>query len=80
MIHRHLDSSDWSPAAIDSALEHGDLADWRELLGAVAEDARLARDVLAVARAHRVEGASALVIHLVGRLWPNLKYPGTERA
>lgn len=72
MIHRHLDTSKWTKAAIDSALEYGDLSDWRELFARVREDRGLAREVLAVARAHRIAGSAEMAQHLVRALWPDV--------
>lgn len=73
MKHRHLDTDRWTRAAIDSLLEYGDLRDWRELFRAVRGDRGLAQEVLAVARAHYVEGASPLAVSLVFVCWPDLK-------
>lgn len=72
MRHRHLDTDLWSRAAIDSAIEYGDLADWRELFEAVRHDRALAQEVLIVTRAHHVDGASSLAQHLVSALWPEV--------
>lgn len=67
MEHRHLDTPRWSAAAVDSALERGGLADWRELFAAVRSDPALGEVVLRVARRHG-SGAGALATALVG-LW-----------
>jgi len=72
MKHRHLGTDEWSLAAIDSALEHGDLRDWRELFACVRSDPAVARRVLAIAGARNAGGAGALAEYLVGRLQPNL--------
>jgi hypothetical protein len=72
MQHRHLNSRSWTKAAIDSALEYGELPDWRELFRAAAADRTLAEDVVAVARAHPMDGASALAIALIENFWPGL--------
>ena len=72
MQHRHLDTQRWSRAAIDSAIEYGDLADWREMFQAVAQDRRLAEEVLVVVQAHPVDGGSALARHLIEKVWPEL--------
>jgi len=72
MEHRHLNTSQWSAAAVDSALERGGLADWRELFTAVRADSRLAELVLRVARQHALGGASILATALVERLRPGL--------
>lgn len=38
MRHRHLNHEEYSPAAIDDILERGDVATWRELARALADD------------------------------------------
>lgn len=73
MKRRHLDTRAWTRAAIDSALEYGDLRDWRELFGLARRDRGLAQEILAVARAHYVEGASPMAERLVYELWPELR-------
>lgn len=75
MQHRHINSADWTLAAIDSLLERGDLPDWRDLFALVRADRELALSVLRVARAHRVPGASIIAEHLVLRSWPELGPP-----
>lgn len=75
MRHRHLDTTGWTRAAIDSAIEYGDLDDWRELFALVRHDQKLAREVLRITRLHPVEGASALARTLVLSLWPALNQP-----
>jgi hypothetical protein len=74
VTHRHLNSTEWTLAAIDSLLERGDLPDWRELFAAVRRDEALAGRVMHIARVRRAEsgGASELAEHLVGVAWPNI--------
>jgi hypothetical protein len=72
MRDRHIDVQGWTKAAIDSALEYGDLPDWRELFAAAARDRKVAKDILDVARDRVTDGASALAIGLIGGLWPEL--------
>lgn len=72
MKHRHLNTTDWTRAAIDSALEYGDLADWRELFAAARHDRGLAHRVLDVAIAHQIDGSSVLAQTLIEALWPDL--------
>jgi hypothetical protein len=72
MRHRHLTTDQWTRDAIDSALEYGELADWRELFNAARQDRRLAAEVLFVSEAHYVEGASELAKELVREAWPDL--------
>lgn len=71
--HRHLNASEWTLAAIDSALEYGDLPDWRELFAAARADIEIARRILHIANAHPVEGRTELAKVLVARLWPALR-------
>jgi hypothetical protein len=73
MLHRHLNTTRWTRAAIDSCLEYGDLPDWRELFREVRKDRRLAQEVLAVCRAHDIPGSSVMAENLVLKLWPDLK-------
>ncbi len=72
MEHRHLTTPHWSAAAVDSALERGDLKDWRELFTAVRADSALAELVLRVGRQHGPDGASILATALVERLRPGM--------
>jgi hypothetical protein len=72
VLHRHLNTTYWTRAAIDSCLEYGDLPDWRELFGEVRNDRRLAQEVLAVCRGHYIPGSSVAAEHLVLKLWPDL--------
>lgn len=73
MEHRHLKTGDWSLEAIDSALERGNLAEWRELFQAARKDVSLAQNILRVASAHYLGGASELARHLVLTIWPQLE-------
>jgi len=68
MQHRHLNSSEWSLAAIDSALERGSLADWRELFAAVEYNREIAGMILQVASARPQEGGAMLAKALVHRI------------
>ncbi|HNQ89489.1 MAG TPA: hypothetical protein PKM73_12800 [Verrucomicrobiota bacterium] len=75
MEHRHLDTQRWSAAAVDSALDRGDLKDWRELFAGVQRQPELARLVLRVATGRPPDGASFLARALVRRLCPGLGGP-----
>jgi hypothetical protein len=72
MEHRHLNTLHWSAAAVDSALERGNLQDWRELFSAARSNPELAALVLRVARQRDLGGASILAANLVSRLRPEL--------
>jgi len=75
MEHRHLTTQHWSAAAVDSALERGDLKDWRELFAAVRANAEVAETVLRVARRSDLGGAAILATALAERLRPGLRVP-----
>ncbi len=71
--HRHLTSDvGWTKAAIDSTLERGSLAEWRELLCAARRDKSLAVSVLEVARNHPLPGVLPIVEHVLRKAWPSL--------
>ena len=72
MEHRHLNTSHWTAAAVDSALERGNLKDWRELFAAVRASSQLAELVLRVARQRDLGGSSILATALVERSRPGL--------
>lgn len=77
MEHRHLNTNQWTLAAIDSALEYGDLPDWRELFREVRRDRDLAQRVLTVARGRLQDGAAVLAESMVLHYWPDF---GAARA
>ncbi len=73
MQHRHLvDNIGWTKAAIDSVLERGDLADWRQLIAAAHADRALAQAVVEVARQHPMRGVLPIVEHLLARRFPDI--------
>lgn len=73
MIHRHLENSCYSLAAIDSILERGSLQDWRELFTAARQDLSLAGKIFNVAEGHDLGGASDLAKVLVLEYYPDFK-------
>ena len=72
MEHRHLTTSHWPAAVVDSALERGDLKDWGELFAAVRANTEVAEMVLRVARQRGLGGSSILAAALTERLHPGL--------
>ncbi|MEX2092702.1 MAG: hypothetical protein WD971_08495 [Pirellulales bacterium] len=71
--HRHLTPEvGWSKAAIDSALERGSLAEWRELFSLARRDQALAASVLEIAERHPMPGVLPIVEHILRQAWPNL--------
>ncbi len=72
MIHRHLRTTIWTLAAIDSALERGDLKDWRELFAIARRDKKIAASILKVTAKPDKNGASKLAEKLVHGIYPEL--------
>ncbi len=72
MHHRHLRTTEWTLDAIDSALERGDLPDWRELFAAAKADRKVAEGIIKIAEKHDLGGASVLAREVAIRLWPDL--------
>ena len=48
MMHRNLTTSEWTLMALESLMERGQLADWREFARALEGNEQLARDALRV--------------------------------
>lgn len=73
MKHPHLNSDvGWSKAAIDSILERGSIAEWRELFEHVKSDRAFAAKVLEIARQHPIPGVLPLVTSMVKLSWPRI--------
>jgi hypothetical protein len=78
MQHRHINTSEWTAAAVDSVLERGDLPDWRELFAAVHQNPEIAKLVLRVATEHDLGGASILAKTLVERIGKESASPNQD--
>ncbi len=52
MLHRHLNHSDWTLAAVDDVIARGRLEDWKELRDAAASRPDLRERILRVCAAH----------------------------
>ena len=72
MEHRHITTAGWTLDAIDSALERGNLPDWRELFAAAKADKQLAESIIVIAEKRDHGGASVLARELAIWLWPEL--------
>ncbi|HSK70904.1 MAG TPA: hypothetical protein VK892_04355 [Pyrinomonadaceae bacterium] len=72
MRHRHLKTEKWTLAAIDSAIERGDLNDWRELFAEARKDKRIAEDILKAAAKPDSDGAAKLAKSLIERMYPEI--------
>jgi hypothetical protein len=52
MVHRHLNHSDWTLAAVDDVIARGRLKDWKELRDVVAARPDVRERVVRVCEAH----------------------------
>jgi hypothetical protein len=50
MLHRHLNHSEWTLAAIDDVIARGRLDDWKELRDAAANRTEIRERILRVAK------------------------------
>ena len=52
MLHRHLNHSEWTLAAIDDVVARGQLEDWKELRDAAASQPEIQERILRVCKPH----------------------------
>jgi hypothetical protein len=52
MLHRHLNHSDWTLAAVDDVIARGRLDDWKQLRDAATRRADIRARILRVCAAH----------------------------
>jgi hypothetical protein len=52
MLHRHLNHSDWTLAAVDDVIARGRLDDWIHLRDAAAGQVKIRASILRICRAH----------------------------
>ena len=77
MRHRHIETTEWTLAAIDSCLDRGDLSEWRDLFRGAGKDKRIAERIAKLAR-WRNDPSGALALALVRRRHPEVnesQYP-----
>ncbi|HKI16248.1 MAG TPA: hypothetical protein VKA15_00125 [Isosphaeraceae bacterium] len=79
MMHRNLTTSEWTLMALESLIERGQLADWREFARALKGNERLARAALRVSEYVKHRASASLVRVLVSQRFPGLS-PGGEHA
>ena len=72
MRHRHLTTQEWTLMAIESLMERGQLADWREFARALSKSERLAADTLRVCQYVEDRPSAALARALVLSRYPEL--------
>lgn len=72
MKHRHLKTTSWTLEAIDSALERGNLKDWRELFSEARKNKKIAAKVMTIAVRRDLGGTSELAKELVIGIYPDL--------
>lgn len=70
LIHRHITTTDWTPMAIESLFDRGDLKDWREFAAALRRDTSLADWVLAVCGTREADGAEEIARTLIELFHP----------
>lgn len=59
-------------AAIDSALERGNLEDWRELFAEARKNKKIAESILKISAKPDPDGASKLARELIIKFYPEL--------
>ena len=72
MQHRHLKTTNWTLEAIDSALERGNLDDWRELFSEARKNKAIAEKIMTIAVRHDLGGTSELAKELIIGIYPDL--------
>jgi hypothetical protein len=68
VIHRHLETREWTLMAIESLFDRGTLADWREFFTALQHDPKLAERALTVCRYREPDGAEQIALALIEHL------------
>jgi hypothetical protein len=72
MQHRHLKTTNWTLEAIDSALERGNLEDWRELFSEARNNKVIAAKIMTISVRRDLGGTSELAKELVTGIYPDL--------
>ena len=72
MMHRNLTTSEWTLMALESFMERGQLADWREFARALKGNEQLAREALRVSEYVEDRASASLVRVLVEQRFPGL--------
>lgn len=80
MEHRHLKTTSWTLEAIDSALERGNLDDWRELFSEARRNKDIAEKIMIIAVRRDLGGASELARELIIGIYPDLAKNKLKRA
>jgi hypothetical protein len=78
MIHRNINTTEWTRMAIDSLFDDGELEDWKELGRALKNDPEIARNTLRVCSYHSEKGSVELARVLVGQHFGDEKDLGLE--
>jgi hypothetical protein len=52
MLHRHLNHSEWTLAAIDDVIGRGKLADWKQLRDAATDELEIREEILRLTKPH----------------------------
>ena len=78
-MHRNLTTSEWTLMALESLMERGQLADWREFARALEGNEQLARDALRVSEYVEDRASASLIRVLVSQRFPGLSPGGRAR-
>lgn len=73
MIHRHIVTKEWSLMALESLMERGNLADWREFTHSLSGNKELARDALRVSDYVEDRASASLARALILHRFPELQ-------
>src|SRR5512142_1519478 len=78
MMHRNLTTSDgWTLMALESLMERGQLADWREFAQTLKGNEQLARNALRVSEYVEDRASASLMRVLVEQEFPGLSSSGS---
>jgi hypothetical protein len=72
VIHRHIETSEWTLTAIESLFDRGDLSDWREFASALRGSEQIAQGALQVCRRTDERGAAEIASALIEQHHPAL--------
>ena len=79
MMHRNLTTREWTLMALESLMERGQLADWREFARALEGNEQLACDALCVSKYVEDRASASLARVLVLQRFPGLAPGAGER-
>lgn len=72
MKHRHITTDGWSRMAIDSLVDRGTLADWKEFVDMLRRGGEVARDAIYMCEHHANRDSAALAMVFLEEFYPEL--------